>query len=368
MKGKAFFRCVPFGAHFLYADNVNVLTKKYKSATANAYVIIQGGSFTLTPNVASLLGTESFTFKLVKWDNANTKWVDYESSYTTSSQVNFTQTGAFTSTFTVTEDKRFVSYKITAPDVIYDTTDEDYAGYVTVKGVLNNGQTVDLHADTDFKVIKGENLIEDAASPSNVQPGAGIATLVENNLLVPGSGVDKAITAGTYGDKTSVTGKYKVVINYTGETTEKTVTICKDAPTTKTIKFNSTQTGINIPQSESSNGAKDGFNSVDAGKVDQADGANAIELMMAELEAKDSYGVVAGSNAGGIDAAGLITLEDGVTTEQIKITVTDIDSINGTVANNGTENITFTNFVAGDSFTVTFTAGTASFTTVVSIQ
>ena len=314
-------------------------------------------------NKKAQLGTEGFTFKLVQYNSSLSYipsaggtaatapgWVDYKSSSNTT-KANYTQTGAYTAVLTATDDSKFTSYKIDAPEMIYDVpaTDtgarvSDYAKSIKVKGVLKNGQTVDLRLNDaggnpeDFRVVQGDNL----------------DTTDATGVLKAKSGID-------YGDGDTVTGKYKVVINANGETIDKEVKICKTKPSISEIKFTGSQKGINIGQNT--------FN--EGGANTTTNGSGALAAMLADIKAVDTYGVeytVANSGIDDSTTKGQITLankSDNVS--QIKFTISDIDSDNGKVTNNGEKNPTFTGFVEGDSFTVTFTAGTGSFTTVVSI-
>lgn len=294
----------------------------------NVYVIGSSESFNIVANDENMLGTESFTLKIVK--KGATKWEDYESDYTTTSKVNFTQTGAFTTTLTVTEDERFKSYEVNTIDKMYDTTDPDYEKEVTVYGVINTGAKVKLTAGTDFKVVPGENL----------QAGSDASKLATNT------------GSGSYlQDQHTTTGKYQVIINYKGDTIDRTTTICDNKPVTASLELDNDLTGINI--------AENNFNlsaSADA------------RTLLANIKGKDTYGEDITINKTG--DVGTVTFKDDAPApaQDIIITASDIDTEDGKVANNGTKTPTFTGFVAGDSFTVTFAAGDAKFSTVVSIQ
>ena len=259
-------------------------------------------------------------------------WKDYETDSYTGATTNNTQVGSFTTTLTNTEDKRFVSYDVNTIDTIYNgsNTDGDYEKAVEVKGVLSNGEKVVLDPAKDFKVVPGENVVS----------GSAVATIKATDDVFPEGTTDQ-----------TKTGKYNVVINYTGETVEKTVTIAKAAPTTGTVSFvdGYTKKGVNITTDELEDDAVKYFMT--------SDGTTAYII-----KAKDSYGVDAT-----VDNTGKVTLAND-DSEQMIYTVSDIDTETGKVTDNGTSAPTFTGFVAGDSFKLTYTVGAATFSTIVSVQ
>lgn len=316
----------PTGASEKYTD-------KNGTANTSAYILGSSESFTFTGN-ASLLGTENVTFKLVKYDATNSTWIDYETTSYTGAKTNNTQVGSYTTTLTNTKDSKFVSYDVNTIDTLYNgsNSDTDYEKAVEVKGVLSNGEKVALVAGTDFKVVPGENIVA-GTTDADIKAAASL------------------FATGT--DETK-TGKYSVVINYTGETIEKKVTIAKAAPTTATVAFADgyTKKGVNITAANLN-----------------ANAASAVSYFMTSdgtsayiIKAKDSYGVDAT-----VDNAGEVTLGD-TNTEQMIYTVSDIDTEAGTVTDNGTATPTFAGFAAGDSFKLTYTVGSTTFSTIVSVQ
>ena len=326
-------------------------TDKNGDENSSAYILGSDETFTFNAH-GTLLGTENVTFKLVEYDNDNGTWKDYETSSYTGAKTNNTQVGSFTTTLTNTKDSKFVSYDVNTIDTIYagSDTNKDYEKAVEVKGVLSNGEKVDLTAGVDFKVVVGENLV---ASVDSSTPNKVTAAYIKS--------ADPSDLFPTTETATTKTGKYNVVINYTGETVEKTVTIKKAAPTTATVAFADgyTKKGVNITAANLN-----------------ANAASAVSYFMTSdgtsafiIKAKDSYGVDAT-----VDATGEVTLKDATAgpntdgIEQMIYTISDIDTENGTVTNNGTETPTFTNFAAGDSFKLTYTVGAATFSTIVSVQ
>jgi len=310
-----------------------IYTDKNNTSISNAYILGSTESFTFLGD-ATLLGTENVTFKLVKYDRINNTWIDYETTSYTGAKTNNTQVGSYTTTLTNTKDSKFVSYDVNTIDTLYNgsNSDNNYKKSVEVKGVLSNGEKVALVAGTDFKVVPGENV---AAGTSDADIKAA------NNLFATGT------------DETK-TGKYSVVINYTGETIEKKVTIAKATPTTATVAFADgyTKKGVNITASNLNASATSAVS-----YFMTSDGSTAYII-----KAKDSYGVDAT-----VDAVGKVTLVDS-NSEQMIYTVSDIDTVAGTVTNNGTATPSFTDFAAGDSFKLTYTVGATTFSTIVSVQ
>lgn len=72
----------------------------------NALVYGTGSEITFTAN-NTVIGSENVTFKLVKYNAANSVWNDYVIPKTT--KTNYTPTGAFSTSLTATENKRFAS-------------------------------------------------------------------------------------------------------------------------------------------------------------------------------------------------------------------------------------------------------------------
>ena len=317
-------------------ENAYILGRYASSENAAAGT---ANEFTFTGS--NTTGTENETFKLVQYNkdaNKTGAWVDYQTSSYTGATTNNTQVGAFTTTLTNTENKRFVSYDVNTIDSLYSdasaaeptyTTPANYEQKVTVYGVLSNGEKVELKVGDDFKVNDGDYV----TANNNVikANGASLKDYFKDNV-----------------GATSVTGKYSVVINYTGDTINKTVKIDRTAPTTATLKFtDSTQKGINIKEDELKTGA--------------------VAKFASYLTSKDSYGVDATIAPDGKTSKPTAFSEE-APGENIVYTVSDIDSEKGTVEKNGTNVVEFINFVAGDSFTLTCTVGTATFSTVVSVQ
>ena len=87
------------------------------------------------------------------------------------------------------------------------------------------------------------------------------------------------------------------------------------------------------------------------------------------IKTEDSYGVT-----GTVSVTGEVTLSDTAAgpdadgKEQMIYTISDIDTENGVVSENGTATPKFENFEAGDSFKLTYTVGAATFSTIVSVQ
>lgn len=317
------------------AVTLSKYTDKNGKTNESAYILGSSETFEFNSNndEKPLLGNENVTFKLVQYDDKKNTWKDYETTSYTGATTNNTQVGSFTTTLTNTEDKRFVSYDVNTIDTIYNgsNTDADYEKTVEVKGVLSNGEKVVLDPSKDFKIVPDENVVSGSAVSGNAIKAA--ADLFNNNT-----------------DQTK-TGKYNVVINYTGETVEKTVTIAKADPTTGTVSFvdGYTKKGVNITTTELQ--------------------ADAVKYFMTfngsiNIKAKDSYGVDANVNE-----TGKVTLKsDTNNIEQMIYTISDIDTEKGKVKNNGTATPKFENFAAGDSFKLTYTVGAATFSTIVSVQ
>ena len=323
-------------AIFTPATGSAVYTDKNGKKNNRARILGRTETFVFTSNddEKPLLGTENVTFKLVQYDASKGTWKDYETSSYTGATTNNTQVGSFTTTLTNTEDKRFVSYDVNTIDTIYkgSNTDADYEKNVEVKGVLSNGEKVVLDPSKDFKVVPGENVVSGSAVGSGNAIKAAADVFTTNDT-----------------DQTK-TGKYNVVINYTGETVEKTVTIAKADPTTGTVSFvdGYTKKGVNITTTELQADAVKYFMTTD--------GINKL------IKAKDSYGVDAT-----VAIDGKVTLANDKN-EQMIYTISDIDTETGKVINNGTATPSFVNFEAGDSFKLTYTVGAATFSTIVSVQ
>lgn len=224
----------------------------------------------------------------------------------------------------VADTGEYASYTIGSMNPVYDSSTSDYktslyTRSVKVYGVLASGTQVELSTD-DYAV--------------NFTGQDGLVSTKKSDYWKLTVATDAAID---YPDgATEVQGKVTVIINDTGDTLEKNVTISKAAPKVSTVAFTS------------------GTGKVSSGGYTLAADHLNFETVMGLLSASSSYDSYK-KPISKFSTTGATMLNK--YTEAAYVTISDIedadDEIPLTIENNGTNVTEVTNIETGDSFKVT---------------
>uniref|UniRef100_UPI0031B813DD hypothetical protein n=1 Tax=Anaerolentibacter hominis TaxID=3079009 RepID=UPI0031B813DD len=279
--------------------------------------IIAANSLKLAPGKAK--GSQTYTFSIVNQDGSDLT----ENNGTK----NITAGSSYAVTFTVVASSQFKSYEVSVADAIYAGIEKagtpvTYQSDVTVYGVVNSSTKVKLTPVTDYNFATGSKVSE-------------VANSAADGKLKLQSGItaeDKA-----FDSVDTVEGSFTITMTDGTEIVTK-VNVSKKAPSVASL------------------------NLVDENAKSISAGTSLVYTDLLEaIKGKDNYGFKVEYKTDGLKF-----VDDKAAT--VRMTITNVDSAKGKVTGNGLDKPVFTDFVTGDSFTVTFNSGSATFSTIVNIK